>query len=97
MTKNLLLFILLYSTINITAQNVGVGVIPRDYAKLDIQSTTSGLQLPRMTTAQRSALKGNIEALSSALSEEYSGMLVYDTDTKVMSCGIRQNLQMVTG
>jgi hypothetical protein len=57
--KNLtyLLFIFLSSTL--VAQNVGInatGAAPNASAMLDITSTTSGLLIPRMTTAQRTAI-----------------------------------------
>jgi hypothetical protein len=52
------------------AQNVGIGTNnPHSGALLDITSTTKGVLLPRMTTAQRSALSIT------------QGLTVYDTNT----------------
>ena len=68
--------------IHLNAQNVGIGTNnPKDYTKLDIQSSISGFQLPRMTTAERNAIKLNIETLTAIESSTYSGMLVFDTQT----------------
>lgn len=76
---------MIFGILSVEAQNVGIGTsTPLDYAKLDISSTTSGLQLPRMTTAQRTTLDANISALSGALSAQYSGMIVYDVTTNTM-------------
>ncbi|WP_051718846.1 hypothetical protein [Hymenobacter sp. IS2118] len=53
-----------------TAQSIGVGTTTPDAsAALDITSTTGGLALPRMTTAQRQAIANPV-----------SGLLVYQTD-----------------
>ena len=66
-------------------QNVGIGTnAPKDYAKLDIESSTSGLHLPRVTNAQRSTLGGNISGLGAATSITYNGLIVYDTDDNVL-------------
>ncbi len=57
--------------VNIFGQQIGIGTnSPDTSAVLDIQSTSSGLLIPRMTTAQRNAI------FSPA-----NGLLVYDTNT----------------
>lgn len=56
---------------NLSAQNVainGTGAVPAASSMLDIASTTSGLLVPRMTTAQRTAIAAPA-----------TGLLVYDT------------------
>lgn len=53
------------------AQNVGVGTnSPHSSAALDVSSTSKGMLVPRMTSAQRSAI-----------SSPANGLLVFDTDT----------------
>ncbi len=67
----LLAFFLLFQE-KLTAQ-IGINASntpPATNAMLDISSTTKGLLIPRMTTAQRSALSAS------------DGLTVYDTDTK---------------
>ena len=55
----------------LSAQNVGIGTTtPNASALLDVTSTTKGVLLPRMTTAQRIAITGSV------------GLAVYDTDFK---------------
>ncbi|SDX71522.1 hypothetical protein SAMN05444411_108117 [Lutibacter oricola] len=67
---HLILFVLLFFTVNIHAQ-VGVGTTTPDASSmLDVQSTTKGMLIPRMTTTQR-------EAISSPA----NGLLVFDTVT----------------
>ena len=72
--KNLL-FILLISFTGLEgyAQSVGINEdasVPHPSALLDIKSTSKGLLIPRMTTAQRIAIANAAE-----------GLLVYDTET----------------
>lgn len=72
MMKNLLFLssTLLFSTISL-AQNVAInatGAAPAASAMLDITSTNRGLLIPRMTTAQRTAI-----------ATPATGLLVYDT------------------
>jgi trimeric autotransporter adhesin len=58
------------------AQSIAIntdGSTPNNKALLDLKSTTMGLLVPRMTTAQ-------ITAFSGALTPVEAGMLVYDTD-----------------
>jgi sugar lactone lactonase YvrE len=72
MKKQLLTLALLLSTAFSHAQsdNVGLGIVTPDAsAKLDVTSTTQGMLMPRMTSAQRAAIA------SPAL-----GLVVYQTD-----------------
>lgn len=56
----------------LNAQNVGIGTTtPNSSAILDVSSTTRGLLIPRMTTAQRTAIPSAV-----------AGLMVYDTDFK---------------
>ncbi|MGV3503540.1 MAG: hypothetical protein ACO1O1_07515 [Adhaeribacter sp.] len=61
----------------VTAQNVGInatGNLPDPSAMLDVSSTTGGLLIPRMTTAQRDAIA------SPAV-----GLYIYNTTTKTFN------------
>ena len=49
------------------AQSVGINTVPNGTAALDVASTTKGMLVPRMTTAQRTAIAAPA-----------SGLLVYD-------------------
>lgn len=72
--KNFLIIILVLAGFRASSQtsNVGIGTSsPNESAILDINSTTSGVLIPRMTTAQRTAI-----------ASPANGLLVYDTDTK---------------
>lgn len=63
---------LIFSSMSNQAQ-VGIGTTnPNASSALDISSTTQGLLLPRMTTAQRSALSATAA----------NSLMVYDTDLK---------------
>lgn len=75
MKQNILLGMLLLAFANSYSQNnVGIGTnTPNNSALLDIASTTKGLLIPRMTTAQRSLV--GTPAI---------GLLVFDTDTKTI-------------
>jgi hypothetical protein len=69
---NLLLFFSFLFKINAFAQSVGVGTnTPNSSAMLDVSSTTKGMLVPRMTTAQRTAI-----------ASPANGLITYDTDTK---------------
>ena len=60
----------LFSFLNTTAQNVGIGTnTPAASAKLDVTSTNSGLLPPRMTYAQRNAIVNPV-----------AGLIIYCTD-----------------
>src|SRR6267378_3875347 len=54
----LILFFLLFLSATISyAQNVGIGTTtPDPAAKLEVQSTTSGVLIPRLTTIQKNAI-----------------------------------------
>lgn len=68
-----LLLMLMAITNGIEAQNVainGTGAAPAASAMLDITSTTSGLLIPRMSTAQKNAI-----------ASPATGLTVYDTTT----------------
>ena len=71
--RTLLIFIyILLSSIITNAQSVAIntdGSIANSSALLDIKSTTKGMLVPRMTTAQRTAI-----------ASPATGLLVYDTD-----------------
>lgn len=68
----IVLFVLLFSASAIQAQ-VGIGTTnPNASSALDITSTTQGLLLPRMTTAQRNILRATAA----------NSLMVYDTDLK---------------
>ena len=75
MKKNILFFIYIFVSLASVAQNnIGIGTnTPNPNAKLDISSTTKGLLIPRMSSAQRITLAGTL-----GLSDE--GLMVYDTD-----------------
>ncbi len=71
MRKYYLLFLCSSICLHSFAQNVGIGTTtPHPSAKLDIASTTSGILVPRMTSAQRIAITTPAE-----------GLLVYDVVT----------------
>lgn len=70
--KKIIFFLFAASTITFcTAQNIGIGTnSPSSSAMLDVNSTTKGLLIPRMTSAQRGAI------VSPA-----NGLMVYDITT----------------
>ncbi len=64
------ILMVMLSSLNSTAQNVGIGTnTPNASAVLDLTSTTKGLLIPRMTSAQRAAIV-----------TPATGLLVYQTD-----------------
>ena len=69
--KKLFFFLsILFASKCITAQSVGIGTnTPNTSAQLDVSSTSKGLLIPRMTTAQRTAIAAPA-----------NGLMVYDTD-----------------
>lgn len=68
--KKYLLFIAVFLSHAVFAQNVGIGTTtPDSSAALDVHSTNKGLLLPTMTTAQRNAIKNPA-----------FGLLVFDSD-----------------
>ena len=70
--KKLLFFLLTFLVFQFTrAQNVGIGTTtPNASAQLDVTSTTKGLLIPRMTSAERLAIASPVE-----------GLMVYETTT----------------
>jgi hypothetical protein len=72
LTSLLATALLICTTATLTAQNVGIGTTsPNASAALDVQSTTQGMLVPRMTSAQRTAIAGG---------NPPAGLLVYQTD-----------------
>jgi hypothetical protein len=71
MKKNMLMLLFVITNQILSAQNVGIGTTtPNSSAQLDVSSSTKGMLVPRMTTAQRTAI-----ALPA------SGLLVFDNNT----------------
>ena len=74
MRKLLLFTSFIIGFVNANSQAVGIGITsPSSSSMLDISSTTKGMLMPRMTSAQRTAI-----------SSPASGLLVFDTDTKTL-------------
>ena len=76
MKKLTLLLTILLAAFCATAQNVAInndGTTANGSAMLDVKSITKGFLMPRMTSAQRSAI-----------SLPVIGLLVFDTDTKTV-------------
>ena len=75
--KNYIVFMLaICLTQLLRAQSVGIGTTtPNAGAILDLSSTNKGLLLPRMTTAQRTAIVNPAQ-----------GLIVFDTDTQTNWC-----------
>ena len=70
MKKSFLSIICISSVINLFSQSTGIGTTtPNASAMLDVQSTTKGLLMPRMTMAQRNAI-----------GTPATGLMVYQTD-----------------
>jgi hypothetical protein len=70
MKKLFIIFLAAISCKEIQAQSVGIGTnAPNASAQLDITSTTKGMLIPRMTTAQRTAIAAPA-----------NGLMVYDTN-----------------
>ncbi len=78
--RNLILRVILpflliaFNSVSIYSQNVGIntsGALPDASAMLDVVSTTKGVLIPRMTTAQRNAIAAPAE-----------GLLIYNLDCK---------------
>ncbi|MFM2394223.1 MAG: hypothetical protein RLZZ546_2205 [Bacteroidota bacterium] len=69
--RSLLLYIILFAASFTYAQSIGIGTTtPDSSAILDISSTTKGLLLPRMTTAQRDAIVNPV-----------NGLMIYNIET----------------
>ncbi len=71
MKKHVSLFVSLFVTITLLAQNVGIGTSsPNNSAALDVSSINKGLLIPRMLAAQRLLIP-----------TPANGLLVYDLDS----------------
>lgn len=78
MKKVIISFLIAFST-NLVSQNVGInstGAAPNSSAMLDIASTSSGLLVPRMTAAQKTAI-----------ATPATGLLIYQTDAGTQGIG----------
>ena len=72
MKKILCIGLLGLLTITVRAQSVGVGTTsPHTSAALDISSTSKGLLIPRMTTAQRDAIATPLAGLQILNLDDY--------------------------
>jgi hypothetical protein len=74
MMKTILLLVLIFSVAHLSAQTGSVGIgttTPHASAVLDIQNSTKGILIPRMTTVQRNAI-----------SNPAAGLLVFDNNTQ---------------
>jgi hypothetical protein len=72
--RKLLTIGLILFTLNVQAQNIGIGTTtPNASALLDMTSSNKGLLIPRMTTTQRNAIGSPAQ-----------GLLVYDSTEKVV-------------
>ena len=70
MKKHQLFIALLFLSLNIHAQNIGIGTTTPDAsAMLDVSSNNTGLLIPRLTIAQRNAIP-----------TPATGLLIYQTD-----------------
>ncbi len=72
MKKVFTLLVLIFSISKGFSQNIGInatGATPHSSAMLDVSSTTKGMLIPRMTSAQRTAI-----------ATPATGLIVYDTD-----------------
>jgi uncharacterized protein (TIGR02145 family) len=58
----------------LTAQTSIGGITPASSAMLDVQSTTKGMLIPRLTTAQRTAISSPVK-----------GLVIYNTDTDCLN------------
>ena len=70
---SIIFFLLMYDINYISAQNIGInstGATPDPSAMLDVSSTTGGVLVPRMTSAQRNAI-----------ASPATGLIVFDTNT----------------
>ena len=73
----------------ILGQSIGMGTVtPDSSALLDIQSTTKGVLIPRMTTAQRDAIDEPAPGLQILNLDDYC-LDIYDGDGWIKNCGMR--------
>ncbi|WP_419869810.1 hypothetical protein [Chryseobacterium sp. CT-SW4] len=78
MKKNLISFMMILLSFLAYSQ-VGIGIAqPNAKSMLDVTSTTKGLLVPRMTTAQRDQILAN--GTSTVANPTVNGLLIYNTD-----------------
>lgn len=93
MKRILFLTLIFLSVCSLKAQNIGIGTpSPNASAQLDISSTTKGVLMPRLTTAQRNAIVNPAEGLM-IYNTTIDAPEVYSTQTGFWSkmcvnCGI---------
>ena len=76
------LIVLLVLLVSAAQAQVGIGTeTPNDAAILDITSTSKGLLLPRLTTAQRNAIVNPV-----------AGLVIYNTTTNCINTYTKLNL-----
>ena len=88
MQKFILLLCAVFFFATSNSQNIGInatGALPDAKAMLDINSTTSGLLIPRMTTVQRDAI-----------TSPPNGLQVYNTTTKTVDVYRNSQWEAVT-
>lgn len=79
----------IFVSISIQAQSVGIGTTtPNASALLDISSTTKGIRIPRMTTAQRDAIFTPAAGLLILNLDDYC-LDVYDGSSWIKNCGYK--------
>ncbi|GAB5538950.1 MAG: hypothetical protein Salg2KO_10530 [Salibacteraceae bacterium] len=74
--------VLCIAAISISAQNMSInsnGADPDNSAMLDVQSTSQGLLIPRMTEAQRLSIVNPAYGLMVVQSDNSEGIYIYDT------------------
>jgi hypothetical protein len=87
MKKLLLLLFVLQASLSIS--QVGIGTVsPNASSALDITSTTKGLLIPRMTTAQRNAISGPAQGLIIFNLDDQCLDIYYGTDW-IKNCGFK--------
>lgn len=79
MKKNILLFLLLLSSIYITKAQVGIGTTTPDISSiLDIDSNDKGILIPRMTALERLGITTPAEGLMVYQTDDVKGFYFYD-------------------
>jgi hypothetical protein len=91
--KSILRLVLLVYSVGMSmgfAQGVGInssGTIPHPSAMLDVESTTKGFVLPRMTTAQRDSIQNPVVGLQIFNLSTYCFEAFYGTTWQRIHCG----------
>jgi N-acetylneuraminic acid mutarotase len=89
MKKFILLTTIAMAQFAASAQSVGVGTTtPNSSAILEVSSTTKGMLMPRMTTAQRNAIVSPAVGLT-ILNMDDKCMDVYDGNRWIKNCGLK--------